>query len=111
MKATTQVPQVPHLLWMKLFLLAVCLQIGQIGFGQTTSQLTGTVTDQTGAVIPRADITLKSDATGDVRHTVSNSEGYFAFAAVPAGSYTVIVESTGFARWERKGVVLNPGDK
>ncbi|MBO0722951.1 MAG: carboxypeptidase regulatory-like domain-containing protein, partial [Blastocatellia bacterium] len=111
MKATTRVPKVPHLLWMKLFLLAVCLQIGQIGFGQTTSQLTGIVNDQTGAVIPRAEITLKSDATGDVRHTVSNSDGYFAFAAVPAGSYTVIIESTGFARWERKGVVLNPGDK
>jgi hypothetical protein len=110
MKATSQVPQVP---WMKLFILAVCLniQIGQIGFGQVTSQLTGIVTDQTGAVIPRANITLKSDATGDVRRTVSNSDGYFAFAAVPAGSYTVIVESTGFAKWERGGVVLNPGDK
>jgi Carboxypeptidase regulatory-like domain len=76
-----------------------------------TSQLTGIVTDQNGAVIPDARIMLKNDLSGDIRRTVSNSEGYFTFAAISAGNYTVSIEAAGFARWERKGVVLGSGDR
>lgn len=78
---------------------------------QVTSQLTGIVTDQAGAVVPNANVTLISELTGDVRRTVSNSEGYFVFAAIPASTYTVTIEATGFAKWERKGIALSPGDR
>jgi hypothetical protein len=94
-----------------LFALVLLCGVPLAAAGQVTGQLTGTVTDQNEAVIPNANITLRSDATGDVRRTVSNSDGYFAFAAVPAGSYTVIIEAAGFANLERRGVTLNPGDK
>lgn len=82
------------------------------GYGQVlTGQLTGTVTDQTGAVIPDATIILKNQLTGDLRRTVSNSDGVFAFAAVPTGDYTVTIEGKGFAKWERSGVKLSAGDR
>jgi hypothetical protein len=43
-------------------------------YGQNlTGQLTGTVTDQSGAVVPNANITLKNQLSGDTRRTVSNS--------------------------------------
>jgi hypothetical protein len=93
-----------------LVILVLCLT-AQFGFGQVTSQLTGIVTDQTGAVIPNARITLRNELSGDIRRTVSNSEGYFTFAAIPAGNYSVTIEAQGFAAWERKGVVLSSGDR
>jgi hypothetical protein len=82
------------------------------GMGQNlTGQLSGTVTDQSGAVIPNANITLKNQLSGDTRRTVSNSEGVFAFAAVPTGEYTITIETQGFAKWERSGIKISAGDR
>ncbi len=72
--------------------------------------LSGTVFDTTGAVIPRANITLTNEATKIDRHTVSNADGYFSFAAIPPGSYTVIISAQGFAPWKTKGIVFNQGE-
>lgn len=72
--------------------------------------LTGTVTDNTGAVVPGADITVKNMASGDVRKTVSNKEGYFSVTTLPAGTYAVTAETKGFTKWERSGIVLNSSD-
>jgi hypothetical protein len=82
------------------------------GYGQNlTGQLTGTVTDSSGAVVPNANITLKNQLSGDIRRTVSNSEGVFAFASVPTGEYTITIESQGFAKWERAGFKVSAGDR
>jgi hypothetical protein len=77
----------------------------------TTAALTGTVYDSSGAVVPSANVVLKNEASGDTRRTVSNADGYFTFAAVPPGSYSVTVDSKGFNNWQATGVVLNSGDK
>jgi len=77
---------------------------------QTTATLSGTVNDASGAVVPGAGVSLKNEASGDLRRTVSNGDGYFTFGAVPPGSYTVAVEMKGFNTWEAKSVVLNSGD-
>jgi hypothetical protein len=76
-----------------------------------TAALTGTVTDPSGAVVPKANVTLTNEATADVRRTVANSDGYFTFAAVPPGTYTVAVEQTGFSVWEANHITLDAGDK
>src|SRR5205085_9895205 len=76
-----------------------------------TGQLSGTVADQSGAVIPAASVTLKNQLTGDIRKTVSNSEGVFAFAAVPTGEYTITIAAQGFAKWERGGIKVSAGDR
>ncbi|MBO0857704.1 MAG: carboxypeptidase regulatory-like domain-containing protein [Chloracidobacterium sp.] len=82
------------------------------GYGQNlTGQLTGTVTDQSGAVVPSAHITLKNQLSGDTRRTVSNSDGVFAFASVPTGEYTITIEFQGFAKWERTGIRVSAGDR
>src|SRR5215470_732830 len=89
-----------------LALALLCLAYSA-GYGQNlTGQLTGTVTDQSGAVIPKAEITLKNQLSGDLRRTVSNSEGVFAFASVPTGEYTVTIAVEGFAKWERSGIKI-----
>ncbi|HEY8151024.1 MAG TPA: carboxypeptidase-like regulatory domain-containing protein, partial [Vicinamibacteria bacterium] len=71
-----------------------------------TGSLTGTIVDQTGAIVVGADVTLINEASRDVRRTKSNSDGYFAFAAVPSGTYTVAIETPGFSKYEQKGVGL-----
>jgi hypothetical protein len=93
-----------------LFIFALSFQPSALA-QTTTATLTGTVFDVSGAVVPGATVTLKSDTSGDLRDTVSNSEGYFSFAAVPPGTYTITVEKENFKTWEAKSIVLNSDDK
>jgi len=93
-------------------LFALVLPLQPSVLAQTTSAtLTGTVFDVSGAVVGAAMVTLKNEASGDLRNTVSNSDGYFTFAAVPPGTYSVTVTKDGFSTWEAKSVVLNSADK
>jgi hypothetical protein len=78
---------------------------------QTSATLNGTVLDATGAVIPDAKVNLKNEASGDMRNGVSNGDGYFTFAAIPPGRYTLTVSKDGFSTWEAKGVVLESADR
>src|SRR6059058_4980983 len=61
-------------------------------------------------VMPGVNVTLTNEASGDQRRTVTNADGFFAFAAVPAGNYTVAIELQGFRKTEMKGVGLRGGD-
>lgn len=77
---------------------------------QLTAVLSGTTYDQTGAVIPSANVTLKNETSGDTRQTVSNAQGLFTFSAVAPGTYDLTVSSSGFRSWGQNGIVLNQGD-
>lgn len=77
----------------------------------TTAALTGIVLDVSGASVAGATVTLKNVASGDLRSTVSNAEGYFTFASVPPATYSLTVEKSGFKLWEAKSIVLNSDDK
>ena len=93
-------------------LITFALPFQPAALAQTTSAtLTGTVYDASGAIVANANVTLKNEASGDARTTVSNAEGYFVFAAVPPATYSVFVERDGFATWEAKGIVLTADDK
>ena len=81
------------------------------GYAQgTTAGLGGTVSDPTGAVIPRAVIELKNVSTGDLRTTKSNGSGVFAFSALPSGDYVLTVKAPGFNSFQENGIHLDPGD-
>ncbi len=90
-----------------LLLLAVTSTMAQ----SLTGQLIGTVNDENKAVIPNAVVTLTNELSKDIRRTRTNTEGVFAFAAVPTGTYRLTVEAQGFGTFEMKGLTLNPGDK
>src|SRR3954454_1538650 len=64
--------------------------------GQTFGEITGRISDPTGAAIPAAQITLTSTATNAVRNTVSTDSGDYTFPAVAPGPYTIKVEKTAF---------------
>jgi hypothetical protein len=75
--------------------------------------LTGVVTDPAQAVVPNATVRLKNEASGSLRETTTNSEGYFTFASVVVGnfSYELSVEAKGFSTYKASGIALNGGEK
>src|SRR6202021_442169 len=77
---------------------------------QLTGTLAGTTYDASGAVVANAKVTIKNEASGDIRTTVSNASGFFSITAVPPGSYTVIVGAPGFKAWQEGHVVFAEGD-
>ncbi len=81
-------------------------------FGQAiTATLTGTVRDPTGSVVATANVTIKNEASGDIRKTVSNGEGYYSIPAIPSGTYTLTVEMAGFQKSEQRGIVFNSAER
>jgi hypothetical protein len=61
-----------------------------------TGELSGTVTDPTGATVPNAKVTLKNDATGETQSATTGNNGDFRFSLLRPGSYTFVVSSPGF---------------
>ena len=75
-----------------------------------TAELSGSVVDESGAAVPGADVTLTNESSSAVRRSVTNANGFFSFAAVPAGSYKLLVALSGFSSFEVTGLALSAGD-
>jgi hypothetical protein len=91
--------------------LAVLLALPGTSYAQRmTGDLSGTVVDESGGVIPGADVVAINEASGGNRRTVTNADGFFAFAALPAATYTVQVSLQGFNTYEVTGIELRSGD-
>jgi hypothetical protein len=69
------------------------------------------VTDNTGAVIPGATVTLINEATQDTRVVKSNGDGLYSFPALLPSSYTIKVTAKGFEPKSLTGLVLHAGDE
>ncbi|MBE7182361.1 MAG: carboxypeptidase regulatory-like domain-containing protein, partial [Terriglobus roseus] len=76
----------------------------------TTATLGGTVLDASGAIVPKAQVEVKNEATGDVRRSNSNGSGVFSFSALPTGDYDVTISAAGFQSYQQTKIHLNPGD-
>ena len=90
-------------LFPRLLLVLACL--AALCFGQT-AQITGRVTDATGAVIPGAAITVTNVATGVDRKVASNEAGYYTVPLLPPGEYRLAVQQQGFKPITRSGIIL-----
>lgn len=76
-----------------------------------TATLRGTVRDQSGAVIPGATITVRNVSKGWTRTTVTNESGDYVVTQLPADSYAVTAQATGFKTEVREGIVLQVGQE
>lgn len=83
--------------WLLLSSLAIFLTTSGFASGPTGT-ITGTVTDPSGAVVPKARITVVNEATNAVRNAETNGDGDFTVALLPAGRYRVTAEITGFRK-------------
>src|ERR1051325_2699845 len=73
---------------------------------QATAQISGTVRDSTGAVLPGATITATHTETGISRSTVSNESGFYTLASLPLGRYNLEVMLQGFRTFAQTDVIL-----
>ena len=67
----------------------------------------GTVRDTSGAIIPKANITLTNEETGIAAKTTSDESGQYDFFNVRVGRYTITAEQTGFTKFTAKGIIVN----
>ncbi len=81
-------------------------------FGQSaTATLSGTVTDQNGAVVPGATITLVNNGTTLQRQATTSESGGFTIPLLPPGTYILNAQRDGFAPVRVENVVLNVSDQ
>ena len=86
-----------------------CVIAASVEAQVTTSTLVGLVRDSSNAVIPGATVVARHEGTGVAREGVTDANGEFVFSALPAGSYTVRVELTGFKTLQQGGMQLGAG--
>ncbi len=82
-----------------------------VGFGASTvyaqnAQITGTVKDSTGGVMPGATVTAKNQATGLARTEVTDAGGNYRLPSLPPGNYSVTIEIVNFGAETRPDIVL-----
>ncbi|HWH57066.1 MAG TPA: TonB-dependent receptor [Terriglobales bacterium] len=75
----------------------------------TTGQMTGTVSDPSGAAIPGATVTITNQATAESRTASSEPTGEYSFLTVVPGTYTLSVDATGFAKATAQNVLVLVG--
>src|SRR5437867_6218868 len=75
-------------------------------WAQATAQISGTVRDQSGAVLPGVEITATQTETGIARTTVSNETGSYVLPSLPLGPYRIEAALPGFRTFIQTGIVL-----
>jgi len=84
--------------------------VGSLLFGQTqTGTITGTVTDETGAVLPGVTVTLTSPDMLGTRTAVTTERGHYQFMMLPPGFYEIKFELEGFTLIERQEIRITIG--
>ncbi|MGE0131550.1 MAG: carboxypeptidase regulatory-like domain-containing protein [Blastocatellales bacterium] len=89
-----------------LFIVILAVAAGTTALSQT-AQVTGRISDQSGAVVPDVQITITNQKTGLTRNSVSNSEGNYTLPLLPPGEYRLAVKKEGFKPVVRPQITLN----
>jgi hypothetical protein len=82
-------------------MLFLCLAGFSTAYGQgETARLSGNVTDQNGAAVPGATVTIKSTSTGFTRSATTNDSGFYSIPNIAPGTYDVSIKSGNFAEFK-----------
>src|SRR5215471_15742629 len=97
-------------------LITILLLITLIGTVRGSAQvnsasLTGLILDPNGAAVVNATVKAKNKATNVEQSVTTDSSGYYTFASLPIGTYTLTVETQGFKRAVREQVDLEVGQR
>ena len=91
--------------WRYIAALALVILLPAFAMAQESSKIAGTVTDQSGAVLPGVNVTLKSVERATTRSTVTNASGEYVFASLVPGNYEVTAELSGFSKKQTRTTV------
>src|SRR5713101_565312 len=78
-------------------------------WAQSTAQISGTVSDPSGAVLPGVEVTLTQTDTGLKRTVLTNETGSYIMPNLPVGPYKLEASLPGFSTFARTGIVLTVG--
>lgn len=91
--------------------IALCPLQFETAWAQThRAQLSGSVTDQSGAAIPGAAVRAENIETGVSQTAETNAMGIYRLPNLQPGRYSIEVEQDGFKRFVRRGIVLQVAD-
>jgi hypothetical protein len=77
--------------------------------GDAATLRSGTVLDSNGAVIPAAKVTITNAATQEISSTTANEQGRFEFLSLPAGNYSLTLQSPWFKTLQLADVIIDKG--
>src|SRR5262245_20371182 len=77
-----------------------------VAWSQSTAQISGRVTDQSGAVMPGVEVTVTQTATGATRSAVTDETGNYALPNLTIGPYRLEAVLPGFRTYVQTGIVL-----
>jgi len=92
-----------------LSFVVLCLPIAVFSQQAANATLSGTITDQLGAVVAGTQVTVTHKGTGIKRETVSNDQGFYVLSNMTPGDYELLFEAQGFAKKATISVSLKVG--
>ncbi len=84
--------------WLQALCLFTVLTASPLFASGPTGTITGTVTDPSGAVVPKAHVTVRDEGTNTGRDADTNEDGDYTVALLPPGRYSVSIDKSGFRR-------------
>jgi hypothetical protein len=89
-----------------LILVFLAVYVFTVFAAEVTANLSGTVKDVSGGVVPGADVTLTNVKTGIALKAKTGQDGSYSFTLVPVGNYKLTIEEEGFRKYVQDGIVL-----
>ncbi len=90
-------------------LFSLLLLVSNVFAQETTGGLQGTVKDPSGAVVAKATVELTGSAQAGSKKLETDNSGYYRFANLAPGTYTVTVKASGFSELKREGIAIEVG--
>lgn len=87
--------------------LMLVLLFPQFGRADITGTISGTVRDQSGAVIPAATVTALNTRTGVKQSATTDSRGFYSFPELPIGDYQILIQKSGFKQYQQTQLVID----
>jgi hypothetical protein len=94
-----------------LAVLVLALATAPLAAQDISGTIIGTVTDESGAVLPGVTVTLRNTATGIERSAVTGAGGVYTAPALPIGTYDLTFEPAGFLTRSVQGIELHVNDR
>ncbi|HEX5706798.1 MAG TPA: carboxypeptidase regulatory-like domain-containing protein [Pyrinomonadaceae bacterium] len=101
----------PFGLHVAVVLLVLGLLTGARAQTSTVGTISGTVRDQAGAAVPRADVIIEEESTGQTRTVHTDEDGEYSAPSLPVGRYSVSAAPQGFKRTVATGIELHVNDR
>ncbi len=98
--------QIAHRMMLSAFAVLLLIASGASAWAQGLGRISGTISDASGAAVPRATVMATRNDTGQVSSAVSDDAGVYVFASLPPAPYTVSATATGFSRTADSNAVL-----